>query len=428
MIHTPPAPAAPTQQCTWWAPDAGQPANPQTLQEKLAVAATDILACVQETRGCSELQHDLERAVATGVDCSEFFRQVEHILPQLIVHPAGNYLVSKCFDLCPGLIDLAAEFVTRHLRLYALHKHASYVVEAIIEHACGAPEARAGIISELISPWNRRAVAAHDSGNFVMQKAIDHCPDDLLPLMVDAVQEIISSCPHGNKMQKKLQQRLNRSPQYSNMRPLRRTPVQTPMYQAPPPVMAPRADQWFDLPPHPAQHPTGMCVGPRPSWTPVPQPWGMAAPPCRMGYEYPPQVYDYCQQHPVYMTSRPPAQGAATQSCLRTPFQPDCGADGRMEQTPQQPQQQLVTPVHQPPVEPSSAVFSSTPSSSTSGRGPVQTADAPPTPPAAPFTPQFGPADSMGSWADVTDAEEEAQEMMSERRQIPSIQTGAALG
>eukprot|EP01062_Namystynia_karyoxenos_P055782 TRINITY_DN46825_c0_g1_i1.p1 TRINITY_DN46825_c0_g1~~TRINITY_DN46825_c0_g1_i1.p1 ORF type:complete len:611 (+),score=198.67 TRINITY_DN46825_c0_g1_i1:120-1952(+) len=183
-----------------------------SIEEKLHYAATNIGKLIGQTKQCTELQADMEQAVRQGIDCSHVFAAIEQQLPELILHPAGNYLVSRCFDFCPSLIETAAQLICRNIRQYCLHKHGSYVVEAIIEHQCTSPTARSSIIAQLIAPQHRVSIAGHDSGNFVLQKAISCVPDSLLQHMVDAVRSVQNATPHAAKMAKKLEQRLQRSP------------------------------------------------------------------------------------------------------------------------------------------------------------------------------------------------------------------------
>eukprot|EP01061_Rhynchopus_euleeides_P038965 TRINITY_DN6681_c0_g1_i1.p1 TRINITY_DN6681_c0_g1~~TRINITY_DN6681_c0_g1_i1.p1 ORF type:complete len:477 (+),score=159.91 TRINITY_DN6681_c0_g1_i1:54-1484(+) len=181
------------------------------LEEKLANAAQNLTSIISQSRYCTELQHDLETAVQRGIDCSAVFQTAERMLPELILHPSGNYLVSKCFELCPSLIDRATAIIAADVRMYALHKHGSYVVEAILVSQNASRQAKGDLISALLSPTNRVGVATHDSGNFVLQKAIENCPDDLLMLLQDAVQAVFRMSTHGPKMLKKLEARISKS-------------------------------------------------------------------------------------------------------------------------------------------------------------------------------------------------------------------------
>eukprot|EP01060_Flectonema_neradi_P007994 TRINITY_DN15703_c0_g1_i1.p1 TRINITY_DN15703_c0_g1~~TRINITY_DN15703_c0_g1_i1.p1 ORF type:complete len:503 (+),score=99.25 TRINITY_DN15703_c0_g1_i1:77-1585(+) len=180
------------------------------LDEKLAYAAFNLLKVVGNPKQCTELQGNLELACSIGVDCSLVFQKVEENLGELITHPAGNYLVSKCFDYYPGLINVVTDAIVKDVKAYALHKHASYIIEAILLHPSGGSAAKSTIISEIFSPQNRVAIATHDSGNFVIQKAVEVCPDELLPMMVEGVSAVSLLTCHGAKMQKKVQARMSR--------------------------------------------------------------------------------------------------------------------------------------------------------------------------------------------------------------------------
>jgi len=183
-----------------------------TLEEKLQFAAQNVFKIIGQTKACTELQQDLEGAMHQGVDCSPVFQAIESELPELMLHPAGNYLVSRCFDFCPRLIETAAEIICRSIRQYCLHKHGSYVVENILDHKCTSPNARTSIIAQLISPQHRAHIAAHDSGNFVLQKAILKAPESLLPHVIETVHAVSSYTAHSQKMQKKLDARIGMSP------------------------------------------------------------------------------------------------------------------------------------------------------------------------------------------------------------------------
>lgn len=183
-----------------------------TLEEKLQFASQNVFKIIGQTKACTELQQDLEGAMQQGVDCSCVFQAIENELPELMLHPAGNYLVSRCFDFCPRLIETACEIICRSIRQYCLHKHGSYVVENIIEHGATSPTARCSLIAQLISPQHRAHIAAHDSGNFVLQKAITQSPESLLPLVIETVRSVSGYTAHSQKMQKKLDQRMQRSP------------------------------------------------------------------------------------------------------------------------------------------------------------------------------------------------------------------------
>eukprot|EP00756_Hemistasia_phaeocysticola_P033873 Hpha_TRINITY_DN16488_c1_g6::TRINITY_DN16488_c1_g6_i1::g.163188::m.163188 len=393
------------------------PMGVHNVEERLRLAAADLLTAVQTTRKCNELRRDLEFAAQAGIDLGEMIRQVEVMLMQLIEHAAGNYLVTKCFDLCPRLIDVAAGLLIQNVRHYALHKHASYVVEAVLEHACGSPEAKAHLVAELIAPYNRRNIGSHDSGNFVMQKAIENAPDDLLPLVCEAVQEITHLCSHGSKMQKKLTARLQRSPNFDHRRPARRH-TQTPQLYPPPPrrrdvappmpppgygcvpPMPPYAEgQWYDAPP--------VLPHDLPFWAPSKGPM----PPQRV------DGYEYCGYPPIPpQEMMPPPYGP-----IRTP-QPGEGMlppstvcpdalYGRYDYS-----RQLSTPAHSfadAPAGLSTAPSSATPSSASvashGGARPAQRSLTTTPLPTSGGTPIFRNAGSIGSWADVTEAEEEAQ-------------------
>lgn len=393
------------------------PMGVNNVEERVRLATADLLTAVQTTRKCNELRRDLEFAAHAGIDLGDITRQVEAMLPQLVEHAAGNYLVTKCFDLCPRLIDVAAGLLIQNVRHYALHKHASYVVEAVLEHACGSPEAKAHLVAELIAPHNRRTIGSHDSGNFVMQKAIENAPDDLLPLVCEAVQEITHLCSHGSKMQKKLTARLQRSPNFDHRRPARRhtqtpqlyppphrrrdvAPPMPPPYSAVPPMSPyPEGGQWYDAPP--------VLPHDLPFWAP---PRGPAIPQRTDGYEYcgyptmPPQ-----DMVPPYCPIRTPQPG----ECMLPPSSVCPDALYRYDYS-----RQLSTPAHSfadAPAGLSTAPSnqSTTPSSASvashQGTRPNQRSlTTTPLPPSG-GTPIFRGAGSIGSWADVTEAEEEAQ-------------------
>ena len=97
------------------------------------------------------------------------------------------------------------------MRTFALHKHGSYVVEAILVSNRCSKQAKSDLISALLGPTNRVSVATHDSGNFVLQKAIEFCPDDLLFMLQEAVQAVFRMSTHGPKMMKKLESRMAKS-------------------------------------------------------------------------------------------------------------------------------------------------------------------------------------------------------------------------
>eukprot|EP00755_Sulcionema_specki_P006629 Sspe_Gene.35965::Locus_17418_Transcript_2_2_Confidence_0.750_Length_1502::g.35965::m.35965 len=185
---------------------------PLSLEERIELATQQLPQVISQSRQCNELQYDLESAMSAGIDCSALFQTVQRLLPELIVHPSGNYLVTKCFDLCPSLIDSASALITQEIQCYALHKHASYVVEAILGHAMGSKQSKRDVVLALISPPNRVAVATHDSGNFVLQRAIEHCPEELLWQLKEAVQSVVNVSTHGSKMLKKLETRMARCP------------------------------------------------------------------------------------------------------------------------------------------------------------------------------------------------------------------------
>ncbi|KAJ9441139.1 hypothetical protein DIPPA_25190, partial [Diplonema papillatum] len=180
------------------------------LEEKLANAAANLSQVISQSRQCTELQQDLETAVNRGVDCSCVFQACERSLGELILHPSGNYLVSKCFDLCSALIDSATSIIAGDVRTFALHKHGSYVVEAILTSTNASKQCKGELILALINPTNRVNVATHDSGNFVLQKAIDNCPEEMLPQLQEAVQAVVHMSTHGPKMLKKLESRLSK--------------------------------------------------------------------------------------------------------------------------------------------------------------------------------------------------------------------------
>eukprot|EP01064_Diplonema_japonicum_P023520 TRINITY_DN33957_c0_g1_i1.p1 TRINITY_DN33957_c0_g1~~TRINITY_DN33957_c0_g1_i1.p1 ORF type:complete len:484 (+),score=100.82 TRINITY_DN33957_c0_g1_i1:54-1505(+) len=186
---------------------------PWPLEEKIANAANSLTQVISQSRQCTELQQDLEQAVARGIDCSAVFQAAERHLPELILHPSGNYLVSKCFELCPSLIDTATAIIIGEVRMYALHKHGSYVVEAILVNKGSSVQSKMDLIGALLAPPNRVVVATHDSGNFVLQKAIENCPDELLWELQEAVQSVFHMSSHGPKMLKKLETRLAKSQQ-----------------------------------------------------------------------------------------------------------------------------------------------------------------------------------------------------------------------
>lgn len=182
------------------------------LEAKLQHASGNLLKIVGHSKHCAELQNDLEQAVAQAVDCSCIFNAIERRLGELILHPAGNYLVTRCFDFCPALLDAASQMICLSTCSYCLHKHGSYVVEAILGHRCTPPSARSTIISQLISARNCFTIAAHETGNFVLQKCITCTPDNLLPQMLEAIRAVQGVSPHGARMAKKLDQRLKQSP------------------------------------------------------------------------------------------------------------------------------------------------------------------------------------------------------------------------
>ena len=158
------------------------------LDEKIAHAAHNLQKIVANPKQCTELQANLEQAHGLRVDCSSVFQKVEHHLQDFVVHPAGNYLVSKCFDYYTDLIQQAADLIGRNLKTYALHKHASYVIETMLTHQLTPIDTKKFLITEILAASNRVTIATHDSGNFVIQRAIECCPEDLLPMMVDSVQ------------------------------------------------------------------------------------------------------------------------------------------------------------------------------------------------------------------------------------------------
>ena len=155
--------------------------------ERIAHAARNLEQIVNNAKSCTELQANLEQAHSMRVDCTPVLQKVELNLQDLVVHPAGNYLVSKCFDYHVPLIQQATDLLGRNLRMYALHKHASYVIETILTHQMTPLECRRFLITEIFNPTNRITIATHDSGNFVIQRAIECCPDDLVETMTDAV-------------------------------------------------------------------------------------------------------------------------------------------------------------------------------------------------------------------------------------------------
>eukprot|EP01059_Diplonema_ambulator_P037010 TRINITY_DN9575_c0_g2_i1.p1 TRINITY_DN9575_c0_g2~~TRINITY_DN9575_c0_g2_i1.p1 ORF type:complete len:444 (+),score=150.44 TRINITY_DN9575_c0_g2_i1:59-1390(+) len=185
--------------------------NAMTLDEKMAYAASNLMTLVNNTKQCTGLQADIEAGIAQGMDCVPVLQAIEHNVTELILHPAGNYLLSKCFDLHPILINAAAEIICKSVKKYVLHKHGSYVAEAILEHPQTPGYVLGNLIANLLSPGACNLVAAHDSGNFVLQKAISHCPDHLLPLLTETVQAALSQTPHAAKMSKKLYLRTSKN-------------------------------------------------------------------------------------------------------------------------------------------------------------------------------------------------------------------------
>ena len=199
------------QNSNWCAPPMGSSDTYcLPLEEKLAHAAFNLLKVIGNPKQCTELQGNLELACNIGVDCSLVFQKVEEHLGELITHPAGNYLVSKCFDYCPALITVVTNAIIKDVKAYALHKHASYIIEAVLLHPSGSNHDKSIIITEVFDPQNRVAIATHDSGNFVIQKAVEVCPDELLPVMVEGVSAVSLLTCHGAKMQKKVQARMSR--------------------------------------------------------------------------------------------------------------------------------------------------------------------------------------------------------------------------
>eukprot|EP01060_Flectonema_neradi_P000001 TRINITY_DN0_c0_g1_i1.p1 TRINITY_DN0_c0_g1~~TRINITY_DN0_c0_g1_i1.p1 ORF type:complete len:503 (+),score=123.28 TRINITY_DN0_c0_g1_i1:101-1609(+) len=189
----------------------GQAGWPVQLEDKLQNAAATLLQVISQSRQCTELQQDLETAITRGLDCTAVFQAVERHLPELILHPSGNYLVSKCFELCPTLIDTATAIICGDVRMYALHKHGSYVVEAILGNTRGSKQSKCDLITALLNHQNRIIVATHDSGNFVLQRAIEYCPDELLWHLQESINSVFHMSTHGPKMLKKLETRILKS-------------------------------------------------------------------------------------------------------------------------------------------------------------------------------------------------------------------------
>ncbi|KAJ9441721.1 hypothetical protein DIPPA_05874 [Diplonema papillatum] len=184
--------------------------NGLPINEKMQYAAANLMVLVNNTKQCTGLQSDIELALSKSIDCSGVFGAIETSVPDLLLHPAGNYLLSKCFDWHPALLNLAANALATNVKKYVLHKHGSYVAEAILRKK--SPRASAALIASLLPAQACTLVAAHDSGNFVLQKAIENCPDDLLPAMAEAVGTVLGNTPHAAKMVKKLNARAAQSP------------------------------------------------------------------------------------------------------------------------------------------------------------------------------------------------------------------------
>eukprot|EP01064_Diplonema_japonicum_P003108 TRINITY_DN1204_c13_g1_i1.p1 TRINITY_DN1204_c13_g1~~TRINITY_DN1204_c13_g1_i1.p1 ORF type:complete len:468 (+),score=145.19 TRINITY_DN1204_c13_g1_i1:49-1404(+) len=226
------------------------------MEEKIVHASINLLKIVNNSKQCTELQSNLELAVGMNVDCSPVFMKVSTHLPELIIHPAGNYLVAKCFDYHPALVDQATELICADVRSYAVHKHASYLMEAILTHPKGSNYSKSYLINEIFTPHNRVDIATHDSGNFVIQKAIEVCPDELMPLVMEGVQAVSLLTPHGAKMQKKVQSRLARAPQMNTAAQQQQQAPQQPMEYGVPEFHDPY-DPSYNVPPtHGQQAPT----------------------------------------------------------------------------------------------------------------------------------------------------------------------------
>eukprot|EP00659_Diplonema_papillatum_P007510 gene7510-11501_t len=180
------------------------------LDEKMVFASHNLMKLVNNSKQCTELQSNLEMANQMFIDCSTVYNKVEFHLRELIAHPAGNYLVSKCFDYRPSLIQLSANLICSDLKEYATHKHASYVIEAILTHQNTPQHTKTGLVEKIFSDPNRVPIAISDTGNFVVQKAIEACPDELLNQMVESVNMVALLSAHGAKMHKKVQSRMSR--------------------------------------------------------------------------------------------------------------------------------------------------------------------------------------------------------------------------
>eukprot|EP01064_Diplonema_japonicum_P011946 TRINITY_DN1940_c0_g1_i1.p1 TRINITY_DN1940_c0_g1~~TRINITY_DN1940_c0_g1_i1.p1 ORF type:complete len:462 (+),score=133.22 TRINITY_DN1940_c0_g1_i1:56-1441(+) len=185
--------------------------NSMALDEKMAYAAQNLMTLVNNTKQCTGLQGDIEASIAQGIDCAPVLTAIETSVTDLVLHPAGNYLLSKCFDVRPALITTAAEIISKSVKKYVLHKHGSYVAEAILEHQQTPAYVLGNLIANLLSPSACGLIAAHDSGNFVLQKAISNCPDHLLPVLTETVNAALPQTPHAAKMSKKLYLRTSKN-------------------------------------------------------------------------------------------------------------------------------------------------------------------------------------------------------------------------
>ena len=109
--------------------------------------------------------------------------------PELAKGEYGNYVIQNLIDLEIGALDRIVPKLIDDLTEMAVEKHASPVVEKIIQKTCGDDQIE--VIKELTSNEDRLAKLCMDAlGHYVIQTAVRVTSDDCFDIIVDAVANI----------------------------------------------------------------------------------------------------------------------------------------------------------------------------------------------------------------------------------------------
>ena len=156
--------------------------------------------------GCCVLQRCVDHA--SGHQKTRLVNCIVDNALALVQDPFGNYVVQYILDLSdnnftrPLCIALSG-----HIAFLSKQKFSSNVIEKCMR--CADVETRRVLIQEIIVPSELEKLLRDSFANYVVQTAMDHCPEDLKTLFVESIRPVlpnIRNTPHGRRIATKIQE------------------------------------------------------------------------------------------------------------------------------------------------------------------------------------------------------------------------------